>query len=81
MTTDRWAYYFPIRLVEKNAAMSRASELQHKIAVKTSLAEKHERLAAVAGSKVKKSTWNFHARRFRNQALALQQQLKFLDNG
>ncbi len=59
--------------------MSRVSELQHKITVKTALAEKHERLAAVAGSSVKKSTWNFHARRFRNQALALTQQLKFLE--
>jgi hypothetical protein len=59
--------------------MSRQSELQHKIDVKIALAEKHERLAAVAGSAPKKSTWNFHARRFRNQAQALQQQLQAKD--
>lgn len=61
--------------------MSRTSDLQRKITIKTALAEKHERLAAVAGSAPKKNTWNFHARRFRNQALALQQQLKFLEEG
>lgn len=59
--------------------MSRQSELQHKIDVKIALAEKHERLAAVAGSVPKKNTWNFHARRFRNQAIALQQQLQAKD--
>lgn len=69
------------RLEEKLSTMSRASELQRKIKIKTELAEKHERLAAVAGSTPKKRTWSFHARRFRNQALALQQQLKFLEQG
>ena len=54
------------------------TELQRKIKIKTELAEKHERLAAVAGSTVKKSTWTFPARRFRNQAKALEQQLKHL---
>jgi hypothetical protein len=58
--------------------MSRASELQHKIKVKTALAEKHERRAALAGSLPKQNTWNFHARRFRNQVKALEQQLKNL---
>lgn len=58
--------------------MSRASELQRKIKIKVALAEKHERLAAVAGSIPKKMTWNFHARRFRNQAKAFEQQLKNL---
>lgn len=58
--------------------MSLASELQHKIKTKIALAEKHERLAAVAGSIPKKNTWNFHARRFRNQAKAFEQQLKNL---
>ncbi len=58
--------------------MSRASELQHKIKVKTAQAEKHERLAAVAGSVPKQQTWNYHARRFRNQIKALEQQLKHL---
>jgi hypothetical protein len=52
--------------------------LQHKIEVKNALAEKHERLAAVAGSVPKKRTYHFHARRFRNQAAALQQQLQDL---
>ena len=59
--------------------MSRQSELKHKIDVKIALAEKHERLAAVAGSVPKKNTWNFHARRFRNQAKALQQQAQAND--
>jgi hypothetical protein len=54
--------------------MSRAADLQHRIDVKIALAHKHERLAAVAGSIPKKNTWNFHARRFWNQAKALQQQ-------
>lgn len=58
--------------------MSRASELQRKIKIKLALAEKHERLAAVAGSVPKKITWNFQARRFRNQAKAFEQQLKNL---
>jgi hypothetical protein len=58
--------------------MSRATELQHKIEVKNALAEKHERLAAVAGSVPKKRTYHFHARRFRNQAAALRQQLQDL---
>lgn len=58
--------------------MSQASELQRKIKIKIALAEKHERLAAVAGSTPKKMTWNFHARRFRNQAKAFQQQLNNL---
>jgi len=53
-----------------------AAELKHKILVKTMLAEKHERLAAVAGSIPKKKTWTFHARRFRNQVKAFEQQLK-----
>ncbi len=59
--------------------MSRVSELQQKIDIKLALAQKHERLAAVAGSIPKKLTWNFHARRFRNQAKALEQQLKNLN--
>ena len=58
--------------------MATAKELKHKIEVKIALAEKHERLAAVAGSIPKQRTWNFHARRFRNQAKALGQQLKNL---
>jgi hypothetical protein len=58
--------------------MPSAAELKHKIQVKTVLAEKHERLAAVAGSIPKQKTWNFHARRFRNQVKAFEQQLKNL---
>lgn len=58
--------------------MPTAKELQHKIKVKTAQAEKHERLAAVAGSIPKQNTWNFHARRFRNQIKAMQQLLKNL---
>ncbi len=58
--------------------MPTAAELKRKIEIKTALAEKHERLAAVAGSIPKQKTWNFHARRFRNQVKAMEQQLKFL---
>ena len=58
--------------------MSRATELQHKIEVKNALAEKHDRLAVLAGSVPKKKTFHFQARRFRNQAEALKQQLQNL---
>jgi hypothetical protein len=58
--------------------MSRATELQHKIEVKNALAEKNERRAILAGSVPKKRTFHFHARRFRNQAEALKQQLQDL---
>jgi hypothetical protein len=61
--------------------MPRADELKHRIDVKIALAEKHERLAAVAGSTPKRQTWSFHARRFRNQAKALQEQLQNLSQG
>lgn len=48
------------------------SNNQHKIAVKTQLAEKYERLANVAGSAAKKKRFIFRATRFRRQAQALQ---------
>lgn len=64
--------------VKTPAMTARTAELQRKIQIKTRLAEKHERLAAVASSTPKKNTWNFHARRFRNQAKALEQQLQHI---
>jgi hypothetical protein len=45
---------------------------QHKVEVKTRLAEKYERLANVAGSAAKKKRFIFRATRFRRQAQALQ---------
>jgi len=54
--------------------MSAKSDLQNRIAVKKSLAAKHERLAAVAGSLPKRNTWLFHARRFHAQVRVLETQ-------
>jgi hypothetical protein len=54
-----------------------AKSLEKKRQVKLMLAAKHKRLAMVAGSAVKRATWEFHARRFTNQAVAIQQ---ILDN-
>jgi hypothetical protein len=47
---------------------------ENKIAVKTRLAEKYERLANVAGSAAKKQRFTFRATRFRRQAEALKNQ-------
>jgi hypothetical protein len=52
-----------------------AKSLEHKRQVKLQLAEKFTRLASVAGSIPKQRTWQFHARRFRNQAVAIAQQI------
>jgi len=52
-----------------------AKSLEKKRQVKLALAEKCTRLAKVAGSTPKKDTWQFHARRFRNQAAAIAQQI------
>jgi hypothetical protein len=52
-----------------------AKSLEQKRQVKLALADKFTRLAKVAGSTPKKNTWQFHARRFRNQAAAIAQQL------
>lgn len=50
--------------------------LEHKRQVKLQLSEKYERLAKVAGSVPKQRTFLFHAKRFRNQAEAIRQQLE-----
>lgn len=52
-----------------------AKSLERKREVKLQLAEKFTRLAKVAGSVPKQRTWQFHARRFRNQAAAIAQQI------
>jgi len=52
-----------------------AKSLEHKRQVKLALAEKCTRLAKVAGSIPKQNTWQFHARRFRNQAAAIAQKI------
>lgn len=45
--------------------------------VKLELAAKYKRLAKVAGSEVKRKTFEFHARRFTNQAAAMAQAAEF----
>ncbi|MDX1965825.1 MAG: hypothetical protein SFV23_01530 [Planctomycetaceae bacterium] len=50
-----------------------AKSLELKRQVKLALAAKHKRLAKVAGSSVKRATWEYHARRFTNQAEAIAQ--------
>jgi len=53
-----------------------AKSLELKRQVKLALAEKYKRLAKVAGSAPKRSTWEYHALRFRNQAAVIEQLLK-----
>lgn len=53
-----------------------AKSLELKRQVKLALAEKYKRLAQVAGSAPKRSTWEYHALRFRNQAAVIEQLLK-----
>jgi hypothetical protein len=66
--------FFPFEFTQiKLKIMAKSLELKRD--VKAELAAKYERLAAVAGSAKKKQTWNFHARRFRNQVAAMQQVL------
>ncbi len=50
--------------------------LEHKRQIKLELAEKYKRLAKVAGSEPKRKTFEFHARRFTNQATAIGQILE-----
>lgn len=50
--------------------------LENKIAVKQALSDKYARLAIVAGSAVKRSTWMYHSNRFRNQVRVLKEALK-----
>ncbi len=45
-----------------------AKSIELKRQVKLALADKYKRLAKVAGSVVKRKTWEFHAARFRAQA-------------
>lgn len=54
-----------------------AKSLEHKRQVKLELAAKMKRLAKVAGSEPKRKTWEFHARRFTNQAKAIEQVIAF----
>lgn len=54
-----------------------ANEVEKKIAIKLKLSEKYERLSYLAGSKVKQSTYRWHAKHFRNQAHAMQCALDF----
>lgn len=56
-----------------------AKSLEHKRQVKLELAAKHERLAKVAGSEPKRKTWEFHVRRFKNQAEAIAQKIAELE--
>jgi len=51
--------------------------VENKIAVKLALSEKYHRLSYLAGSKVKRDTYIWHARHFRNQAEVLQKSLDF----
>ncbi|HUQ70811.1 MAG TPA: hypothetical protein VM165_14875 [Planctomycetaceae bacterium] len=51
--------------------------LEKKRQVKLALSAKFERLAKVAGGEPKRNTWLFHAKRFRNQAIAIAQQIAF----
>ena len=55
----------------------RANEVEKKIAIKRTLSEKYERLSYLAGSKVKQSTYRWHAKHFRNQANSMQSALDF----
>jgi len=54
-----------------------ANEVEKKIAIKRTLSEKYERLSYLAGSKVKQSTYRWHAKHFRNQANSMQSALDF----
>lgn len=54
-----------------------AKSLEHKRDLKLELAAKMKRLAKVAGSIPKRKTWEFHARKFTNQAKAIDQVLVF----
>ena len=54
-----------------------ANDVEKKIAIKLKLSEKYERLSYLAGSKVKASTYRWHAKHFRNQAHAMQCALDF----
>jgi hypothetical protein len=54
-----------------------ANVVEKKIAIKLELAKKYERLSHLAGSKVKQSTYNWHARHFRSQADVMQRALDF----
>jgi len=51
--------------------------LEKKREVKLTLAAKFDRLARCAGGVPKRNTYLFHARRFRNQAAAIAQQIAF----
>jgi hypothetical protein len=54
-----------------------ANDVEKKIAIKLKLSEKYERLSFLAGSKVKQSTYRWHAKHFRNQAHVMQCALDF----
>lgn len=54
-----------------------AKSVENKIAIKLQLSEKYARLARLASSKVKQSTYTWHARHFRAQADVMQKALNF----
>lgn len=54
-----------------------AKSVENKIEIKLTLAKKYERLALLAGSKPKQSTYRWHAKHFRNQADVMQRKLDF----
>lgn len=65
-----------VRPLIRKIADIMAKSLELKRQVKLELAAKHKRLAQVAGSETKRKTWEFHARRFTNQAEAIAQILR-----
>ena len=70
----------PTRVVlftQLRASFIMAKSLEDKRSLKLELSAKYKRLAKVAGSDKKRQTFEFHARRFANQAAAIGQSLEF----
>lgn len=63
--------------VQSEIAPAMAKSLEKKQQLKLELSAKYTRLAKVAGSEPKRKTFEFHARRFRNQAEAIGQIITF----
>lgn len=60
---------------KRSVIMAKCAESKRQ--VKLELAAKYKRLAKVAGSDTKRKTYEFHARRFTNQAAAMAQAAAF----
>lgn len=60
--------------------MAKDKDTERKIAIKLQLSEKYTRLSHLASSKVKQSTYRWHAKHFRNQADVMQKSLDFKRN-